>query len=527
MKRSILFSALGLCAVALGCAGGGATADSMEDTTPGGSVNVTQGGAQDIARFRSLVEEGLVPSLDTLDPVGFFAEHAIDLPEASCGKDVCVHPFLAVAPRFDDGNWTMAFVAMNTAVDPASLPRPPLHLAVAIEDSSYSSIPADSFVTGMEGLAAALRPEDRMSLVLFTDKAERITFLAEPGSPELAAAISEVAGRLGAGIGSVGLFDGIAATATAFEDGDMAGFSGAHRVLLLTSGHATAGVTDPDHILGLGESLVEQGAAFGVVGVGSTFESKIPSSLGSMGAGTYAYAENQYDLTNILTEEGKTILYPLATDFKLQVKPSAGYKVGRIYGAKRATATPDGAELQLPALFIGQRDGASDVGGGRRGGGGGLFVELLFDKAAAAGIGADEPAFQVSADWNSSKDATPQALEAVMLNSLPPGQNPDDMWWTLSDGGDGKAYMMLNMYLAFKGSLEFYQTGDCQRALGVVDMMQTSVGAWLGKYSDTDIWDDNNLLLMLRENMQNACQQALSPTDPIEPTGFGGGCCFA
>jgi Ca-activated chloride channel homolog len=526
MKRTIVFSALGLCAITLGCAESSASLEGG-DNTPGGSVNVSQAGAQDMALFRSLVEEGKVPSPDTLDPVGFFAEHAIDLPEATCGKDVCVHPFLAVAPRFDGGNWTMAFVAMNTAVNPAELPRPPLHLAVAIEDSTHSKVDPAVFQTGIEALAATLRPEDRLSIVVYGAKAERQVLLAEPGSAELISAINDTTARLqDGGDPEVGLYDGIAATATAFTDAEAAGFTGARRVLLLTSGHATTGITDPDHILDLGEALVEQGSAFGVIGVGEQFEARIPSALGSMGAGTYAYALSSSDLSNLLTDEGKTILYPLATEFTLQVKPSAGYTVGRVYGAKRATATTSGAELSMPALFIGQRDGASDVGGSRRGGGGGLFVELKLDKASAAGVGAEAPAFQVTADWKSSKDASLQNLDAVMLNSLPPGQNPDDNWWTISDGGDGKAYMMLNLYLALKGSLDFYQAGDCQRALGVVDMMQTSVGAWLGEYTDTDISDDNNLMLMLRQNIEAACAESLSPTEPIEPRSFEGGCCF-
>lgn len=530
MKRSMkIFLALGLCAVPLGCAAGGATdgGEAVENNTPGGSVNVTQGGAQDIAQFRALVAAGNVPSPDTLDPVGFFAEHAIDLPDATCGKDVCVHPYLAVAPRFDGGNWTMAFVGMNTAVDPATLERPPVHLAVAIEYSSYANLNPELLVTGLQGLLAELRPEDRVSLVTFDAKAERRVLLAEPGAPELSAALEDIAATLWTGGSEVGLYEGIAATATAFEDGDAKGFDGAHRVLLITSGHATTGITDAEHILGLGEALVEDGSAFGVLGVGATFQQAIPSALGSMGAGTYAYALSPYDLNALLGEEGKTTLFPLATSFKLKIAPSAGYKVGRIYGTKRATATAASAELSMPALFIGQRDGAADVGGSRRGGGGGLFVELLFDPLSSGGISGGAPAFQVTADWSSSKDGSPQGLDTVMLNSLPPGENPDDMWWTLSDGGDGKPFMMLNMYLALRGSLDFYQAGDCQRALGVIDMMQTSVGAWLGKYSDSDITDDNNLMLMLRGNIENACEQALSPTEPIEPMDFNGGCCFS
>jgi Ca-activated chloride channel family protein len=511
----------------VGGANSAESGDGFDDNTPGGSVNVSQGGAQDIAQFRAIVEAGNVPTPDTLDPVGFFAEHAIDLPDADCGKDVCLHPLLAVAPRFNGGNWTMAFVAMNTAVDPSELERPPVHIAITIEKSNFTGIPETSLDIGLESLFSHLRPEDRVSVITFDEKAQRHVHLAQPGSQELEDLIYDVT-LTQDGFGTdVGLYEGIAAAAKAFDEGDMAGFEGAHRVLLLTSGAANAGITDPDHILGLGEALVEEGTAFGVIGVGEKFDNKIPAALGSMGAGTYAYALSPGDLADLLTEEGKTTLFPLATEFDLNVLPSKGYKVGRIYGTKRATATSAGATLSMPALFIGQRDGATDVGGSRRGGGGGLFVELLPDPSTIAGVGADAPAFQVTAEWNSASGGLPQSVESTLLNSLPPGKNPDGMWWTISDGGGGKPFMMLNMYLALKAVLDFYQAGDCARALGVVEMMQPPLSAWLGDYPDSDITDDNNLMLKLRNNVNDACMQSQSSVEPVEPQppqDFDGGC---
>lgn len=520
--RDQLLLALGVCAVSLGCS----TEAGVEGVeTPSGSVNVSQGGAQDISEFRRIVGEGKVPAPETLDPVGFFAEHALDMPDADCGKDVCVHPLLAVAPRFNGGNWTMAFVSMNTAVDPSKLPRPPVHLAMVLERSFFASLDSGVLQQGTSALLAGLRPEDRVSVITFDAKAQTLALALPPDDPQLAEEVSIAGYPDGAG-DKIALYDGIAAAQSAFEQADTAGFKGEHRVLLLTSGHATHGITDPEHILALGEGIVQEGAAFGVIGVGEEYQSKIPLALGSMGAGTYAYALDQQDLGDLLGEEGKTTLFPLATDFELKVTPAKGYKVGRIYGTKRATADASGATLSMPALFIGQRDGSSDVGGSRRGGGGGLFVELYADKDAASGIGENEPAFTVSATWSKAGDGSAQSIEGTLPNALAPGQNPPDMWWIISDGGSGKQYMMLNMYLALRGVLDFYQAGDCNRALGVVEMMKTSVGAWLGEFSDTDISDDNNLMLMLRDNIENACSGQSTPIDPTPPSNFDGGCCF-
>src|SRR6186713_2061139 len=100
---------------------------------PAGSSAVVQAGPQDIGEYRSIVGAGAIPALDVLDERGFFAEHKIDLPPASCGASVCVHPMLAVAPKFDGGNWAMAFVGMNTSVDASTLAKLPRHLIVIVD----------------------------------------------------------------------------------------------------------------------------------------------------------------------------------------------------------------------------------------------------------------------------------------------------------------------------------------------------------------------------------------------------------
>ena len=114
MKTTVI-SIVACSALLIGC---GSDEASGEGSPPVGSRSVTQGGAQDIARFRSVVESGEVPAPDVLDPIGFFAEHALDQPPADCGRAVCAHPNLAVAPRFNGGNWTMAYVTLNSPIDP-------------------------------------------------------------------------------------------------------------------------------------------------------------------------------------------------------------------------------------------------------------------------------------------------------------------------------------------------------------------------------------------------------------------------
>jgi Ca-activated chloride channel family protein len=213
-------------------------------------------------------------------------------------------------------------------------------------------------------------------------------------------------------------------------------------------------------------------------------------------------------------------MFPLATDFRMTVAASEGYRVGRIYGARHAEARDEWALLASPALFLGHRMGSDDVAGGRRGGGGGLFVELLADPST--GVGAGAPAVTVHATWTAA-DGTPRSSEQTLVNPLAPGQNPAGMWPELTDEARGNAFMMLNMYLALRASTSFFADGDCARSMGVVDMMAPAVEGWQAEYDNPDIWADYDLMLSLRSNVETQCN-VVRAVAPVQPESFSGGC---
>jgi Ca-activated chloride channel family protein len=236
-----------------------------------------------------------------------------------------------------------------------------------------------------------------------------------------------------------------------------------------------------------------------------------------VGAGTYAYAEDARDLVTILEQEGQFTLLPIATDFEVVVTPAAGYNVGRIYGARRATRVGQGVVLSSPALFLGARTGAQDTTLGRRGGGGGLFVELIAEPDS--GISAGAAAFSAVARYVEVDTGENVELVTSAANPLAPGENPADNWPVFSDSEPGKPFMMLNMYLALRGIVAFYSQGDCARAVGLSDMMSPVVEGWQGQYQDPDIDADGALMHELALNIEIDCQYEAIPVPD-----FDGGC---
>lgn len=505
MKLTCTMLLMGLC----GCA-----ADNAADAQrPSGSVGVTQAGAQDAARFRSLINDGRVPEPDVLDQVGFFAEHALDQPAADCGDVVCAHPSLAVAPRFDDGTWTMAFVSLNSAVDPKSRPRQPVHLVLLVERSLAAAAVTKSGTATLEALLAELEPADRLTVLSFGREPKLLVRGAIPGESDL----SSVALPAPDPTEQVDLYAGIAAAAEATTS--LPDFAGSSRIVLLTTGKADAGITDQARIEALAESLVRQGTPFSVLGMGQTFDASLPRGIAELGAGNYAFAQHGDDLQLLVVQEAGVRLLPLASDVALRVVPSPGYRVGRIYGARRAGVEDGTAVLSSPALFLGTRSSAMDTGQGRRGGGGGLFVELVADPSTGAEIGSDQPAFRLETSYRDVDAAIDVHVEAEVKNELSPGERPSENWPHFSTPEYGKAFMMLNMYLALRAMVDLYEAGDCGAALGVSYMMEPGADEWQKRFDDPDIGADRDIMLRLRENIFNECRAV-----PVPPSNYEAGC---
>ncbi len=488
----------------------GSEAAPSTERGPMGSRSVTQGGAQDIGYFRSIVESGDVPRPDTLEAVGFFAEHAVDLPPADCGDRVCMHANLAVAPGIDrESNWTMAFVAMNTPVDARELERPDTHIVLAIEDTARTAQLPEFAADAFRALANELLPGDRVSVIRIGESAEVLATGVGPADPALAAAARSFTGS----DTRAALYDGLARASALIEG--MTTFAGAHRVVLLTSGRADAGVTDQMRVIGLGDALASSGVGVSVIGMGDDYRPELAMQISEGGGGQYYFAQSGADIQEIFTLEGRTSLFPLATNFTLRVEAAPGYRVGRVYGARRAWSEQAAAYLASPVLMVGNRTGAEDVTDGRRGGGGGLFVELIVDPELASGIGANAPAFTAYAEWTDAESGDLVTQTLVVENGLAPGANPGGMFPHFADPLRGKAFMMLNMYLSLRTTTELFHGGNCGQALGVPPAMQATYDGWQAEYEDPDIDADWALLTALTENVQAQCEA--TPVAPAAP----------
>lgn len=485
-----------------------------DDAEPPGAHFVSapaQRGEPDIESFRAIVDAGLVPAPEVLEPVSFFSEHTLELPPAECGDDLCVHASLAVAPRFAGGNWTMAFVGMNTALERTELAAAPVHVALVIDETAPLWAIGGAVRAALLALVAALRPVDRVTLVpVRDDSAEPVLVSAAPDAPELAAAIGALyTSRTDAAAS----YEGLAIAAEALE----ASAPGTLRHLVfLTSGAADSGITSSARIVALVEALAQSGVSMSVLGAAldEDYDARLPAALGALGTGRYVRAETMEALIAALQREGERVVAPIATELALELVPAPGYRVGRVYGAPSAMVEPTRVAIAAPLLFLGSGVDGTGLGGI---GTAGLFVELIGDPAAAIDAGA--PAYTASVTWR-AVSGEPHSRTHVVVNSLAPGENPPDAVPRFGDSARGKPYVMLDLYLALRFVADFHGRGDCPAALALADQVMPGVERWQLGGARPDIAEDLRLLSQLRQNVARPCVGCA----PVAPGDFAGGC---
>jgi Ca-activated chloride channel homolog len=507
-----------LAACAMGDSGDGAA-------DPGGNVGF--GGAQDIGAFRSILEAGEIPGPSTLDATGFFAEHYVSLPPADCGQSICLQSMLSVGGSWvDDSYQAVLAVALNTPEDPAAVEPRPLDLVVVV-DTSGSMVEDDriGFVKqGLDLLVDQIGAEDRMALVRYSsDVSIPADFAAVsetgPVDDTLLAAWREdmhaKVGELAAG-GATNLAGGLEAGFQLALAAREAHPERSQRVILLSDGVPTAGITNGDTIIAMADGYIESGIGLTTIGVGRDFNIELMSGLAERGAGNFYFLEDPQAVQEVFTEELAYFVEPLALSVTIEVRAAGGYDIGEVSGTRLWRAEGNVGSMHLPAVFRASRTGDEPgEGGGRRGGGGTLFVQMMPGLATTAG-----PIAEVRVRYRAASDVEGVFLEQVIevANPASPNITPDDAYY--SHVAMAKQYAMYNLYLGLHAASEqseFNYTCALERLRDLDARAET----WNFEHQDDDIEADRELLALFMANLREHGAEALPPGQTCD-TYYGG-----
>ncbi len=473
-----------------------------------GSIGVGQSGAQDFGLFRQILENGEIPAPDTLDDVGFFAEHKLDYPMPACGSDLCLHGLVGSMGNMINGaDCTILQLGMNSPVviDPEN--RPPMHLVLALDVSgSMIGDPINYLKQGLDAMVDELRADDLVSLVTYSDEAA-VVLEAVPASDQVFLRDTFAAIRAS---GSTNLYDGLFTALRIAADHQSPDLQ--NRVVFLSDGLATTGLESAAKIRGLAESYARQGIAITTIGVGENFDVGVMRSLGEVGAGNFYFLANPADVAEVFTDEVNTFLTPIALDVEIDVTVAQAYQLRAGYGTRQWSRVEGGARIRIPALYLAGRTSANDpVEGGRRGGGGAIIFELV------SGVFNSGPTDVGSLEIQYTDPATGEGKSQLVDISVPhlPGQAPEQGWF--STATSAKAFVMLNIFAGFQMATELVRDSDPRSALAVLEALRDSVRVWLLESDDPDIDDDLRYIDMFIANLQPVIDA--SPDYPTPPPG--------
>lgn len=461
------------------------TTTGNHNNNPGSGGNIAGSGAADFAAFRAALDANQIPSPETIDSTGFFAEHFTQLPAPACGQALCLHSMLAIAHNFVTGqSWTLVQLAMNTPIDPDTVQKAPLELAVVLDNSgsmegdklAYAKLGAQQLV---DGLAAG----DVLTVIKFSDAAQTIFGPAPVADKQ---AIKELIGAIVTEGGTNlhgGLDAGFAALESATPDE-----THLRRVIFLTDGQPTAGVTDPALIRAMARNHEKEHLGLTTIGLGLDADHALLRTLAEEAGGNYYFVAEPSAVTEVFRDELKFFTAPLAYDVSLRYDRVDGFGQGPVYGTSLWSATTTGGELTIPAVFVASRTStAPNPDGERRGGGSALLIEMT-RTAASPPVTAATAAANITLSYR-----LPGHPEVATQQAIVQYEPTPDATAYYSDPVVHKNVLILNFYVAFHDAATLATNGKRAEARQLLADFEGKITPELAG-ADEDLVDDLKLL---------------------------------
>lgn len=487
MKRSLLAALLGLSMAGLSL-GSGCSSSASDGQYTGGSPTgsgLSPGGAQDFGRFKALLDAGKLPGPETLDQVGFFAEHKIGTPPVTCSDPVCADAqFGAMDNMISGSTCTLMHLALGTPIDPQTQPRPPVDVAVVVDLSSTDlsgSLGLSDLRSGLGKLLDGVDNADTVTLIT-VDRAVRVVSERVPGT--LRETVRSALGTIGSGIpeSQVEVYDGLRRAVDVLG----APAVGRHRRVVLVSGAQGKGQIPSERTTRLMRGFAEQSGGVTVLALGEVGNLRFLQSLADAGAGALYYVQKTSELPGLFDREVSYSLIPIAEKVVIRLAPGRSYRLREVFGvnAQSWQLSAEGGTIRIPALFAAWRKDPRQIFD-RRGGGGAILVEVLPRKDAVN----ERPATvgNVEIEYNAPGGAR---KTSSLLVTAPDGPFGTPKSGRFSSRDVEKGFVVLNLYVGLRMASERSALGDLRGAYDILSSLEEKADEWNLQANDLEVYDD-------------------------------------
>jgi Ca-activated chloride channel family protein len=265
---------------------------------------------------RRLIAAGQLPRPEMVRPEEFLNAFDYAYPTSAPGG-APIATFVSVHPAPWNPDRQLLHIGLRGVAQAQRQERPRLNLVLLI-DVSGSMQPADRLPLLQQGLLMLLpqlRPDDRISIVTYSDQI-RIVLDSAAGNEQ--ARITEAVQGLRAGGGTAGGPGLATAYALAEKNLDR---GGVNRVVLATDGDFNIGIRTPAEMKDFIARHRQAGIYLTTIGVGlDNYLDRTLQALAKAGNGTAIYAGGLEDLRRGLSEDFAANILPAADDVKAQIE---------------------------------------------------------------------------------------------------------------------------------------------------------------------------------------------------------------
>ena len=354
-------------------------------------------------------------------------------------------------------------LALDAPVPPDLSDRPGESLVVVVDRSgSMSGAPLEAVRSSLHALVDRMKPQDAFGVVVFDSEAAVAVPTRAIGDHDLPTVH--------------GLIDGIEPGGmTDLSGGYLLGLAEARRhrgatgatVLLLSDGHANAGLTDPMQVGALAAQARADQVTTGTIGIGAGYDESLLAEVASQGRGAHRFAFTPDDAAAVVAEEAGDLLSKSVVNAFVRIRPTDPAlldRIGTLHDVPRwVEADPDGEKvvvIPLGDLFAGERR------------------ELLvhFDVPAIASLGLHQLA-TFTIEYVVLPDLTSQVVTWPLAVNVVPG---DEAAGRIPDPTVTTARLLAEATRAKKRASEALAQGDGETAARLMDAEAGRLGRAIG-----------------------------------------------
>ncbi len=234
-------------------------------------------------------------------------------------------------------------------VDAPGAARAPLNLALVIDRSgSMSGFKLTQAKQAAKQLVSQLTQNDRLSIVHYGSDVKSMAgaFATTENKERMLSYIEGIWDDGGTNIGA-GLSTGRDLLLAAKSDFRV------NRMILISDGQPTEGLTDPDGLNAIVRQTRQQGISVSSIGVGTDFNEDLMQSFAEAGSGAYAYLADASQLTTIFQKDLNQAGTQVARAVSLSFELPPGIELGEVLGY-RAIQTGRSVRISMPDFAASQ-----------------------------------------------------------------------------------------------------------------------------------------------------------------------------